>query len=170
MLALVAVFAAPVAANAYVPDPDNVSVTGTIAPGGTVTVTIQDTFVPGTPVTFQVTGAGTPTIAIFKAATASVTKTADGSGAASAAVTLPTDATGTYTVEFTGTGPNGPIAGSIPLTVTTGTGSGNGGGLPDTGAQVPMLALWIGGGALLLGAALIATMTIVRRQRESQEN
>ncbi|GAB3616235.1 hypothetical protein GCM10027416_07920 [Okibacterium endophyticum] len=170
LLALVAVFTVPVAANAYVPDDEDVTVSGSVVPGGTVVVTIEDTFAPGSPVSFTVSGYGAVTIAVFKAATDSVTKTADASGTVSAAVTLPTDARGTYTVEFSGVGPNGePIVGSIPLTVSAaGGGSGGGGGLPDTGSDLSMLGLWAGGGALLLGAALIATMTVVRRQREAQ--
>jgi hypothetical protein len=134
-------------------------------------VSIEETFVGGSPVTFQVTGQNGPTIAVFKAATtASVTKTADANGTATAVVTLPANATGTYTVEYTGTGPQGTIAGSIPLTVDAAGTGGSEGGLPDTGGEVPMLALWAGGGALLLGAALVATMTVVRRQRAAQES
>lgn len=175
LLALLAVFTVPVAANAYVPDDDAVTVEGPIVPGGEVTITVAETFVPGTTVTFLVTGQNGPTIAAFKASTttASVQKTADENGTASATVTLPENATGTYRVEYTGEGLNGnTISGARELVVeTAGGGAGDGdSGLPETGGQVPMLALWAGGGALLLGAALIATMTIVRRQRAAQEN
>ena len=40
-------------------------------------------------------------------------------------------------------------------------------GLADTGYDVPMLALWGGVGALVLGAALVAVLVIVRRNRTS---
>jgi hypothetical protein len=46
---------------------------------------------------------------------------------------------------------------------------GNAGGaaLAETGASLPMLMVWIGAGALVLGVAIVATLGFVRKQRRA---
>lgn len=171
VLAVVAVFAVPMAASAYVPD-DQVTVTGSAVPGGTVTVTIDEAFSAGEDVSFSVTGEEGFTLATFKLAPATntITKTASADGSASVAIGLPEDATGTYTVTATGL-TSGTVA-TAAVTVSAADGGaadpGTDDGLPVTGGEISMLTVWIAAGALLLGAALISTMIIVRRQRASQ--
>jgi hypothetical protein len=179
-IAVLAVFAAPAAANAagYVPV-GNISVSGAVVPGGTVTVGFADgSFTPGESVSFTLTGenAAGATLATFKAVvdSQSLVKTASDTGAVSLDVTLPSNASGTYTV--TATGLTSGTVGTASLTVASadgaasGSGTGTGsdasnGGLASTGYDAPMLAIWAAGGALLLGVALMVALTIVRRQR-----
>jgi hypothetical protein len=179
-LAVLAVFAVPAAANAagYVPV-GNISVSGAVVPGGTVTVGFADgSFTPGESVSFTLTGenAAGATLATFKAVvdSQSLVKTASDTGAVSLDVTLPTNASGTYTV--TATGLTSGTVGTASLTVATadgaatGSNSGTGtdaatGGLASTGYSAPMLVIWGSAGALLLGVALVVVMGIVRRQR-----
>ena len=170
-LAVLAVFAVPAAANAagYVPA-DDVVVSGTIAPGATVSVAFTDgAFTAGESVSFAVTGSGTATLSAVKAATVSLTKSATSAGAASVNVTLPADATGTYTTTATGltSGTVGTAAITLPTAdAATGAGaSSTDGGLASTGYDAPMLAIWAAAGALLLGIALVTVLTVVRRQR-----
>jgi hypothetical protein len=181
-LAVLAVLAVPAAANAagYVPV-GNISVSGPVVPGGTVSVGFADgSFTPGESVSFTLTGenAAGATLATFKAVvdSQSLVKTASGTGAVSLDVTLPTNASGTYTV--TATGLTSGTVGTASLTVATadgaatgsnsGTGAGTDaapGGLASTGYSAPMLVIWGSAGALLLGVALVVVMGIVRRQR-----
>ena len=171
-LAFMAVFAVPVAAQAagYVPASD-VVVSGTVTPGSPVTVSFESGFTPGESVSFSVTGEGTATLAVVKAATVSLTKTATAEGAASVVVTPPANATGTYTV--TATGLTSGTVGTAALTVAAadaGAGSTGGStddGLASTGANVSGVVIWGAVGVLILGAALVAVMTIVRRQRSN---
>ncbi len=177
-LAVVAIFAVPAAANAYVP-PSNITAPGAIAPGGTGTVGFADgSFTPGETVSFTLTGenASGATLASVVGAveTISTTKTASGAGSTSVAVTLPANASGSYSLTATGA-TSGAIA-SVGISVgsassagdgtTGGTGS-TGGSLPNTGAMDPTLGIWAGGGLLALGAAFVIVLTIVRRQKSS---
>ena len=164
-LAVLAVFAVPSAAYAaeYVPKED-ITVSGASEAGATVTVSFDKAFGSHAEVTFGVTGAGKPaTLAIFKAATATLVKTADADGAVSLAVTLPSDASGSYEV----TGTDGTTIGTATITVAAADGglADTGDGLANTGYDAPVLLIWSAAGALLLGAALVVVMTIVRRQR-----
>lgn len=162
-LAVLAVFAVPAAANAagYVPD-SNVSVSGTVAPGGTVEVTFTEgSFTPGEEVSFALTGenADSATLATFKAGVTSrsLVTTATDDGAVALDVTLPTDASGTFTTTATGL-----------TSGTVGTASlGSDSDLASTGYNTPMLAIWAAAGALLLGVALVVVLGVVRRQRAS---
>lgn len=171
-LAAVAVFAVPAAANAYVP-PANITSPGSIAPGGTGTVSFADgSFTPGETVSFTLTGedAASATLAAVVSAVSSTstTKTASASGSTSVAVTLPADASGTYTLTATGA-TSGNIASVAISAGAAGSGStgstGATGGLPNTGAMDPTLGLWAGGGLLALGAAFVVVLTVVRRQK-----
>ena len=177
-LAVLAVFAVPAAANAagYVPD-GNIVVSGDIEPGATVTIAFTaGSFTPGESVSFTLTGenAAGATLATFKSVvnSQSLVKTATGTGAVALDVTLPTNASGTYTT--TATGLTSGTVGTASLTVAaadsatatgTGTGTSTGGGLASTGYNAPMLAIWGGAGALLLGVALVVVLGVVRRQR-----
>lgn len=164
-LAVLAVFAVPVAANAagYVPSSD-VAVSGAATPGGTVNVTFESGFTAGESVSFAVTGEGSATLAVFKAATVSLTKTATAGGAASVAVTLPAGATGTYTT--TATGLSSGTVGTAAITVAAvDSGAASTNGLASTGYDAPMLLIWAAAGALVLGLALVVVLNIVRRQR-----
>lgn len=171
-LAILAVFAVPAAANAagYVPS-GNITVSGQIVAGATVTVTFSDgSFTANEQVAFAVTGSGTVTLSAVKAATVPLTKTASAGGGVVLYVTLPQNASGTYTV--TATGLSSQNAGTASLTVravdagASATGAGSaGGGLASTGYDAPVLLIWTAGGALLIGISLVVILTTVRRQR-----
>ncbi|MET4639294.1 sortase [Mycetocola sp. 2940] len=164
-LATMAFFAVPAAANAYGPN-SNGTVVGPIVPGQSVTIVFgPNAFSGSSNVSFTVSGNSVVTLGAFKAATTtSFEKKSNADGSIELDVTLPENASGTYSI--TGTDVDGNI-GTASLTVpASDAGSGN---LPDTGSEVPVLALWTAGGALALGAGLIAVMTLVRRQRLSQD-
>ena len=188
-LAGMALFGTSTAANAagYVPS-GNVSVSGAAVPGGTVTVGFAaGSFSPNESVAISVSGDTAVTLSIVKAAVlTSITKQASASGALSVNVTLPTNATGTYTLTATGLS-SGNVGTASITTVpasggtlantggSTGTlantggsepGLANTGSLANTGATLPMLMIWIGAGALVLGGAIVGTLAFVRRQRQ----
>lgn len=163
-LAVMAIFAVPAAATAYGPG-SNGTVVGPIVPGQSVTIVFgPNAFSGASNVSFTVNGNSVVVLGAFKAATTSFEKVSEADGSIELEVTLPEDASGTYNI--TGTDEDGNI-GTASLTVPAADGGSS--GLPNTGAEVPVLALWTAGGALALGAALIAVMTIVRRQRLSQD-
>jgi LPXTG-motif cell wall-anchored protein len=168
-LAVLAIFAVPAAAQAYVPTPPaGVTVTA----GGTVTVTFTG-FAPNEPVSFTLTGefAASATFASVVSAvetSPAFVKNADASGTVAVTVTLPKNATGTYTLSATGLN-SGALANTTITVVSSGSGSGTGtgstGGLPNTGAMDPTLGIWAGSGLLALGAAFVIVLTVVRRQK-----
>ncbi|WP_052207215.1 hypothetical protein [Sinomonas humi] len=182
--AILALVAVPSAANAagYVPN-NNVTVTGDAVPGGTVTVNFAaGSFAPNESVAVSVSGNTPVTLSVVKAAVlTSFTKQASSTGALSVNVTFPTNASGTYTLTATGltSGNVGTasitivpaVSGTVANTGTTANTSGNlantGSNLANTGATLPMLMIWIGAGALVLGVAIVGTLTFVRRQRHS---
>ncbi|GAA5035499.1 hypothetical protein ACFQRL_00865 [Microbacterium fluvii] len=166
-LLAVAIFAAPAAANAYIPSGD---ITGpaTIAPGGSGTFSFAG-FDPSETVSFTLTGengaGATLAFVKFAVSSASTTKTAGSDGAASVAVTLPSNASGDYTL--TGTGATSGIVGSTVLSVAA-DGTATTDDLAGTGSDsTALLGLWVGGGALVLAGASIAVAATVRRQRQS---
>jgi hypothetical protein len=162
LIAIAAVFAMPLAANAagYVPAANVTVSDSTPAPGQTVNVNFANgSYNNGENVSVGVTGNGTATVAIVKAATVTITKAASATGSLTVAVTLPANATGTYTL--TATGVTSGNVGTAALTVT----AADAGGLAATGADFPFLMVWTAGGALLLGVALLLVLTVVRRQR-----
>lgn len=170
-LAVLAVFAVPAAANAagYVPD-SNVSVSGAVAPGGTVEVTFTEgSFTPGEEVSFALTGehADGATLATFAAGVASqsLVTTATEDGAVALDVTLPTDVSGTFTT--TATGLSSGTVGTVSLTGGAADAAGSHSVLASTGYNTPMLTIWASAGALLLGVALVVVLGVVRRQRTS---
>lgn len=179
--ALLAFVAAPSAANAagYVPN-SNVTVSGSATPGGTVTVSFAaGSFAPNEEVAVSVSGNTTVTLSAVKAAVlTSFTKQASSTGALSVNVTFPTNASGTYTLTATGlTSGNVGTASITIVPAAAGTLANTGGGaalantggntLANTGATLPMLMIWIGAGALILGVAIVGTLTFVRRQRRN---
>lgn len=174
-VAFVALVAAPSAANAaYVPS-SNITVTGDAVPGGTVTVNFAaGSFAPNETVSASVSGDTPVTLSAVKAAVVSqFTKQASATGAVSINVTLPTNASGTYTL--TATGLTSGNVGTAAITVVpasvanTSASVGNAGGaaLAETGASLPMLMVWIGVGALILGVAAVTTVGFVRKRRSA---
>lgn len=159
-LAVLAAIAVPAAAQAGEAGYTGQGPSVTAAPGEAVSLTF--TGLPAnTPST--ATAPDAVTLAVLKAATASKPTDASGSVTYQASATQP----GTYTITVTA----GQSVATATLTVvpadTAGGGSGSGDDLASTGFDLPVLALWIGGGALALGAALIAVMTTVRRGRSN---
>ena len=177
--AILALVAVPSAANAagYVPN-NNVTVAGAAVPGGTVTVNFASgSFAPSESVATSVSGNTGVTLSVVKAVVlTSFTKQASATGALSVNVSLPTNASGTYTL--TSTGLTSGNVGTASITVVpassgsvanAGSAANNlansGANLANTGATLPMLMIWIGSGALILGVAIVGTLTFVRRQR-----
>lgn len=163
-------FAGASAANAdtatdapYPPDNSSVTVSpNSVAVGQTATITanVPDDYIS---VTFESTAGSTLSSIVAAAATgSSVTKTpTNGVATASFSATTP----GTYTVTVSGgTGNAGGEVGSVTITVTAAAAAGGaGGGLPSTGGEIPAAALWIGAGALGLGALAVVAATARRR-------
>ncbi|WP_460776114.1 hypothetical protein [Microbacterium sp. GXF7504] len=160
-VAIVALVAAPAAANAaYTPSPQGGTTTFTAAPGGSVSVPYTG-FQPGETVRFSLTGenANGATLALVKTAVETKTfdKAASASGAVTVTVTLPSNATGAYTLSAQGL-----TSGTSAAAVTI-----NAGQVPAaTGVDsASLMGVWIGGGVLLLGG-LAVTVFAVRRQRQ----
>ncbi|MGP6170789.1 hypothetical protein ACTU6V_06225 [Microbacterium sp. A204] len=170
-----AMFAVPVAASAYTPDPSGETSTSTVAPGGTFTFFVQDdAFVPGETVTISLTGenASGASLAFVKFAVetkALGTTTANaGGGTDNVRITLPANASGTYTI--LATSPSNPVGAAATVTVGTATNPGGTDDLATTGADSDaLLTLWIGGGALLLVGGGIAVATAVRRNKHQAD-
>ncbi|PZF13072.1 hypothetical protein [Curtobacterium sp. MCLR17_034] len=178
VLAGAALLATPAVANAagYTPDSD-VSVSGSAVAGGTAAVS----FTPGAfqdneTVNVQVTGAGAVTLGALPTTTVSKSYTAAADGSLVVKVTFPQGASGTY--NLTATGATSGVVGFAAFTVApadaaavpaAGAGAGNGtdGTLAFTGSTVSALALWVAGGAVVLGGGLLLVRGSVRRQRES---
>jgi hypothetical protein len=169
-IALAVIIATPFAANAatpYVAADNTVVSDSTPAPGQAVTVAFENSFTAGEGVRFSVTGEGAVTIAAVT--TASVTKTATAAGNVSAVVTPPANASGTYTV--TATGLTSGTVGTAALTVvaanspagSNGNNGVNAGNLASTGGNLPVAAIWIASGVLVLGIVLVAVVGIRRR-------
>lgn len=155
LLALAATFAIPSVANAAGYTGDGPGAV-TAAAGEAVALTFTD-LPPNTPSTASADDA--VTLSILKASTASKPTDASGSVTYTAMATVP----GTYTITVTA----GSAVATATLTVVPADTAGGGGGLADTGYDVPMLAVWGGVGAVVLGAALIAVLVTVRRNRAS---
>ncbi|MGV8896375.1 MAG: LPXTG cell wall anchor domain-containing protein [Rhodoglobus sp.] len=166
VLATATVLALPfaaVAADPYV-DPAKVQTSdSTPAPGEPVTITFTDlAFDSLEPVTGTVDADSPATIAIIKTAVqGSVTKTSSATGAV--AFTVTGAAAGSYRVTATGQ-TSGTVGVATFTVVAADAATGSGSGLPNTGAEIPTLAIWVGGGALALGVALVLVMTISRRR------
>jgi hypothetical protein len=177
VLAGAALLATPTVANAagYTPDSD-VSVSGAAVAGGTASVNFTEgAFQDNETVNVQVTGAGAVTLGALPTTTVSKTYTAASDGSLAVKVTFPKGASGTY--NLTATGATSGVVGFAAFTVApadaaaavpaAGAGSGTDGTLAFTGSTVSALALWVAGGAVVLGGGLLLVRTSVRRQRES---
>ena len=172
-LVVIGLFAAPIAANAAGYSGGSASFSGSFTAGGTVEVSYAaGSFAGGETVHITVNGTGTVVIGAFRAAAVSADKTAAADGSASASITLPSDASGTYTVTATGATSGNIITSSFNVGTSgsgaaSGTGSGSSSSLPDTGSNISILAIWIAGGLVILGAAFVAVRVIVRRQSKA---
>jgi hypothetical protein len=169
-IALAATFTVATAANAdpYTPE-GGVSVSDpTVAPGQSTVLSFADgSFAPSVPVTITITGedAANATLASYRTAPMAVTSnsiTKNSTAAGGLRVTVTQGNTVSTTISVVAAAGNG--NGSA-----IGGGSGNAAdasaGLPVTGGQLPVVLIWTGGGLLLLGAALVAVLATVRRQR-----
>ena len=180
-IALAATFTVSTAATAapYTPEGGVTVSDPTVAPGQSTVLSFADgSFAPVVPVTVTITGedAANATLASFRTApmavtSNSITKTSTNAGGLRVTVTLPAgSASGSYAL--TGTDPLGnTVSTTISVVAAAGTGTATGSGsdgaagLPVTGGQLPVVLIWTGGGLLLLGAALVAVLATVRRQR-----
>lgn len=170
-----AMFAVPTAASAYTPGPGAGVSDSTVAPGGTFTFLVEaGVFAPGETVSISITGenASGASLAFVKFAVetqALGTTTANAEGGVDGAqITLPANATGTYTV--TATSASNPIGTSATVTAVAGDSGETPGDddLATTGADSEaLLALWVGGGALLLAGGGIAVASAVRRNKQN---
>jgi hypothetical protein len=160
-IALALIVASPLAANAYTPivPAEKIAVSdSTPVAGQAVTVAFTDAFNGNEQVTFTVRGEGAVTIAAITSA--SVTKAAV-NGAASVVVTPPSNASGTYTVSaLSASG----ISASATITVVDADGNPV---LASTGGSLPIAAIWIAGGVLVLGVVLVSVVGIRRRSLSS---
>lgn len=170
-----AMFAVPAAASAYTPAPGGGVSDSTVAPGGTFTFVAEaDVFASGETVSISITGesASGASLAFVKFAVetqvlGNATANAEG-GLDGMQITLPANASGTYTI--TATSASNPVGVSATVTAVTGgdTTPGDEGTLPATGADSEaLLALWVGGGALLLVGGGIAVASAVRRNKQN---
>ncbi|WFR68154.1 hypothetical protein P9139_07540 [Curtobacterium flaccumfaciens] len=175
VLAGAALIATPAAANAagYTPD-SNVSVSGSYTAGGTAVVNFSEgAFQDNETVNVQVTGAGAVTLGALPTTTVSKAYTASSDGSLAVTVTFPQGASGTYSL--TATGATSGVVGYASFTVApadatavaAANGSGTDGTLAFTGSTVSALALWVAGGAVVLGGGLLLVRGSVRRQRET---
>lgn len=167
-LVIMGFFAAPLAANAAGYSGGTVSFSGSFAASGTVNVQFSaGSFQANESVHVTVSGAGAVTFAAFKADTISSDKTAAADGSLGVAVKLPADASGTYTVTGTGATSGSVVSGTFTVGANGGGGGSSnagGSGLADTGSTISILAFWVAGGVVLLGAAFVAVRVVVRRQ------
>ena len=167
LLAAVAIFALPAAANAaYVPANQGGAGTTQSAPGSAETVAFTaGAFTGGEPVRVTVTGDPAATLGALRAmASASKDYSATTSGALSFAVTVPANAPANAVYNITATGAQSGNVGTHTITVVTADSKK---GLAFTGGTVPAMIIWGGAGVLLLGIALLVVFGVVRRQRLS---
>jgi hypothetical protein len=188
-IALAATFTVSTAATAapYTPEGGVTVSDPTVVPGQSTVLSFADgSFAPNDPVTITITGedAANATLASFRTApmavtSNSITKNSTSAGGLRVTVTLPAgSASGSYAITGTDTKGN-TVSTTISVVAAAGNGTSTGGsstggntadnaaGLPVTGGQIPVVLIWTGGGLLLLGAALVAVLATVRRQRTS---
>lgn len=159
-IAAALVFAvAPAAMADYASEVEVVAGSASIVPGGSTPITASG--LTGTEAEFEVASGpsgSTLTSIVFAAAKPTVVKPIVG-GTATATFTASTVGTYVITVtDATGT--------PIPVTITVATGAA-GGGLPSTGGTIPAEALWLGVGAIGLGAIAV-TVAMARRKAVAQ--
>lgn len=152
-IAAAALAAAPAAATAAGYTGQGTNVTLEVGEVGTMTFSGLPANTPST-----ATADDAVTLAVLRAATAS--RPTDASGTVSYAVSA--NAPGTYTI--TATAGQYVATGTLTVVPADAAGAANA-GIATTGYDAPVLWLWIAGGALLLGVALVVVMTTVRRAR-----
>lgn len=169
-LAVVAVLAAPAAAQASAIYPPSGSCTAsptTVSPGSATNFACDAaTFSADEDVTITVTGEDGREAVIgmvrLAPSTASGSAVAESDGSlAGVKITFPSTARGTYNIAAISATSAGSTA---AVTVTNADGS-----LPATGLDSGTLTgLFVGGGVLLVGGAALAVVALVRRQRDSR--
>ncbi|PYY38968.1 hypothetical protein [Curtobacterium sp. MCPF17_046] len=179
VLAGAALLATPAAANAagYAPDSD-VTISGNYVAGGIVVINFSEgAFQNNETVNVQITGAGVndATLGALPVTTVSRAYVADADGSLDVRVTLPVGGSGSY--NLTATGATSGVVGVASFTIApadaaavaagNGAGTGTNGSLAFTGSTVSTLALWVAGGAVVLGGGLLVVRGSVRRQRET---
>ncbi|QAY74709.1 hypothetical protein ET445_16570 [Agromyces protaetiae] len=152
-IAVAAVIAVPVAANAVGYTAQGPTVTEAV--GGSADLTFSG-FPANTPST--ATAPDAVTLSVLKASTFSRPTDANGSVTYTATASQP----GTYTITVTA---GGVVATGTLTVLPADSEAGGDDGLSATGYDAPVLAIWIAGGALLLGAAIVVVVTSVRRSR-----
>jgi len=155
------------AASSIYPPTDACSVDPTtIAPGGTVVFSCSEgTFGSSEPVTVTITGengaGATLGFVKFAISTASYnTTSAEGGELPGVSITLPSNATGVYNIAAVSPS----SAGGISSVTITGD---DGEALPGTGGDPAAVALWAGGGLLLLASGAVA-IAVARRRNSSR--
>lgn len=167
----------------YVPSGPCASVSGSPAPGATVTVAYASgAFTAGEPVSFQIGGEGAVLLGGVDGGSAGIVMAASDTGSATLDVTLPTPATGTY--DLTGIGHLSQAMCAVSLTVEgqvappavatsvesvmrpsiSGSFTDARSSLASGGTETPFLVLWAAGSVLMLGVLLAAIIGLVRRR------
>jgi hypothetical protein len=181
VLAVVATFTVPVAANAttYVPGSGCTVSPSTLKAGETGTLRCEPgTYGASESVDYVVEGesGADATLASFRsgASSASIVKLAGPDGSSTLSVTVPADATGAYTI--TGTGAKTSSTATAALTVlpadasiasTTDAASNP---IAPAGLNIAMLLIWIGLGILALGLLGLLLLAALRRRRQQPQH
>ncbi|GAB3600200.1 hypothetical protein [Microbacterium tumbae] len=169
-----AMFTVPAAASAYTPPVSGIVSDSTVAPGGSFTFAVTESaFLPGETVTISLTGenASGASLGFIKFAVetnnlGTAEANAEG-GLDPVQITLPADASGTYTILATSASNPVGVSATVSVSAAAPGDSGEDDGLAVTGADSEaLLALWIGGGALVLVGGGIAVAAAVRRNRK----
>lgn len=162
-LGLVTVAAPAIAATggSYIPGTEDAISTPIAAPGQDIVYETRPSFfIANEPVAFTVSGEnGSAITGVVYSTSPVLTKPANADGSFSATFQLPPGASGAYSVEARGL-----ESGVVGTQVVTAAAAVTGGkALASTGGEVDTSALFLGGGALALGAAGVAFA--VRRRR-----
>lgn len=146
------------AANAYTTEVEVTAGDPTLSIGESTTITAVFADPEVTSASFSVSPTSGATLAslVHASAGGAVTKdVVDGEATA----TFTASAAGTYTV----TAAAGDEVGTTTITVAAAGTDGGADALPSTGGEIPAAALWIGAGALGLGALAVIAATARRR-------
>lgn len=140
-------------------NPDGAVLDSTVTAGEDV-VFVADCFAAGTTVTVAVDGPGDAAVSVARGSsgTNGASGEADDAGATRAVINA--DDTGTYTVTATGDRTCATGAAEASFTVVS---ASAGGTLPRTGPDGLATQLWLGGGLVALGIALVV-VTVSRRR------
>jgi len=158
-IALALLIATPLAANAYAPAPPPAISDSTVTPGQTVTVAFTG-FASSEGVSFTLTGENAAGATLAAISSKTVVKAASATGATTVAITPPANASGTYSL--TATGLESGIIGTAALAIVDADGNPIS-SLASTGGTLPIAAIWIASGVVVLGLVLLAVVGIRRR-------